>query len=480
MTRGDPPGGKPAQRVLRGGPLAGVGARRSRVPDLVPSFLRPPLGPAQVVALSFLGLISGGTILLWLPAAHGSESPGFLDALFTSTSAVCVTGLVVVDTGTAWSPFGQGVILVLIQLGGLGVLTFGTLLAVATGRRLGFGTQLRVQQQVRAIDLSDVGRLLRAIMVIVFGTELVGALLLYTPMAGRVGPVRAIWHAAFHSVSAFNNAGFALYPDSLVGYADDWLVSGAIMVLIVLGGLGFVVIVNLEQRFRGTRRVRLNLHTRMALAITAFLIASSFVVLLVFEWNNPATIGQLPVHERLLTSLFQSVTPRTAGFNTLDYAQMEPASIVVTTLLMFVGGSPGSTAGGIKTVTFFVLVLGVWGVVRGQSEATVFGRRLDTQTVVRASAIVTGAMLLGGAALTLLVLVEPDLDFLAVLFETVSALGTVGLSLGITGDFSGAGKVIIIALMYLGRIGFLTFALSLVDQQPRGGGRLLAEEVVIG
>lgn len=391
-----------------------------------------------------------------------------------------MTGLIVVDTGTAWSAFGQAVILVLIQLGGLGLLTFGTLLAVATGRRLGVGQQLRMKEEVSAFDLGSVGRLLRAIAVIVFGTEIVGALALYGPMASDEGLARGVWHAVFHSVSAFNNAGFALYPDSLSRYSGDVVVSSTIMVLIILGGLGFVVIVNLQQRVQGGRRVQLTLHTKMALALTAFLVVSSFVVLLVFEWTNPATLAELPLGQRLLATMFQAVTPRTAGFNTLDYAQMAPASLVLTMLLMFIGGNPGSTAGGIKTVTFFVLVLGVWSVVRGHPEATVFGRRLHTRTVVRAGAIVTGAVLLAGAALTLLALVEPEIDFLALLFETVSALGTVGLSLGVTDDLGGAGRLIIVALMYLGRIGFLTFALALVDKQPRASGRLLPEEVVIG
>lgn len=448
--------------------------------SLLPSFLQPPLSPSQLVAVSFLGLIGLGTVLLWLPWSHGDTPRDFLDALFTATSAVCVTGLVVVDTGAGWSPFGQAVILVLIQLGGLGLLTFGTLLAVATGRRLGVGHTLRIQKEVSAVDLGSIGRLLRAIAVIVVGTEVVGALALYGPMAADVGALRGVWHAVFHSVSAFNNAGFALYPDSLSRYVGNPLVSFAVMILIILGGLGFVVIVNLEQRFRVDRRVRLTLHTKMALSLTGFLIVVSFAVLLVFEWTNPATLADLPVGERLLATLFQAVTPRTAGFNTLDYGQMAPASLVLTMLLMFIGGNPGSTAGGIKTVTFFVLVLGVWSVVRGRPEATVFGRRLHTRTVVRAGAIVTGAVLLAGAALTLLALVEPDIDFLALLFETVSALGTVGLSLGITDDLGGAGRLIIVALMYLGRIGFLTFALALVDKHPRASGRFLPEEVVIG
>lgn len=458
--------------------------RRSRVGDVIdavlPAFLRGPLSPAQLVALSFAGLIVTGTVLLALPVSHADESISLLDALFTATSAVCVTGLVVVDTGTAWTAFGQLVIMALFQLGGLGLLTFGTLLAVATGRRLGVDQRLRIQEQVRAVELGSLTRLLRAVVVTVFGAEALGALLLYVPMARDVGPGDGAYHAVFHSISAFNNAGFSLYPDSLSRYVDNWLVSLTITTLVIVGGLGFVVIVNLQQRFRGDRRVRLTLHTRMALAITAFLVAAAFAILLVFEWNNPETLAGMSVPDRLLAAFFQSVTPRTAGFNTLDYGAMVPASLVLTVLLMFIGGNPGSTAGGIKTVTFYVLVLGVWSVIRGRPEATVFGRRLPTMTVMRASAIASGAVLVAGAGLTVLALVEPDKTFIALIFEVASAIGTVGLSLGITSELTGPGKTIIIALMYLGRIGFLTFALALVEQQKRGHHRLMAEEVVIG
>ncbi|WP_238444413.1 TrkH family potassium uptake protein [Salsipaludibacter albus] len=447
---------------------------------VLPVFLRGPITPAQFLALSFAGLIALGTALLWLPVSHASGDIGGLDAWFTATSAVCVTGLVVVDTGTAWSPFGQVVILLLFQLGGLGLLTFGTVLAVATGRRLGVGQRLRLQEQVRAFDLGSLGRLLRAITLIVVGAETAGAILLYVRMAPVEGPGRGAWYAVFHSVSAFNNAGFSLYPDSLVRYVDDPVVTLSTIALVVVGGLGFVVLVNLHGRFRGPGRVRLTLHTRMVLSMTAFLVVAAMAVLLVFEWNNPNTLGSLTVGDRLLASAFQAVTPRTAGFNTLDYAAMVPASLVVTILLMFIGGNPGSTAGGIKTVTFHVLVLGVWSVIRGRHETSVFGRRIDHRTVQRASAIVTGAVLLGGAAVTVLALVEPDIPFLALLFEAVSALGTVGLSLGVTDDLTGPGRVVIIALMYLGRIGFLTFALALVEQQRRRPHRFLAEEVVIG
>ena len=442
---------------------------------------RVQLSPPQVIALSFLGAIVVGTFLLALPAAHAPDKfVGVLDALFTATSAVCVTGLIVVDTGSDYSRFGQIVIMALFQLGGIGLLTLGTFLAFATGRRVGFNERVRLRAQISALEVGSVGRLVRSIISFVFVTELVGAAFLYLRFAGVEGPGTGILYALFHSVSAFNNAGFSLYPDSLMSYVSDPLVNFTVMALIILGGLGFVVVINLLGRFRGGERTTLSLHTKMALSITGFLIGVALVVLLVLEWSNPATIGTMSLPDKLLASLFQAVTPRTAGFNTLDYAGMQPASILFSILLMFIGGNPGSTAGGVKTLTFFVLAVSVWNVFRQRSETTLYGRRISQSTVVRAGVITFSGVMLAGAALTLLTLTEPDKAFMDLLFETVSAFGTAGLSLGITGSLSAAGKVIIIALMYLGRIGLLTFALALVADQERDSIRYLAEEVVVG
>ena len=439
-----------------------------------------PSSPSQIIALSFLGLIVTGTVLLALPISHGSERVGILDAAFTATSAVCVTGLIVVDTGTAFNEFGQGVIMVLFQMGGLGLLTFGTFLALATGRRLGYGQRLRLQQQVSATNIGGVVGLIRSIGSIVFATELIGALLLYTRFAETEGVGRGAWFSIFHSISAFNNAGFSLYPDSLVRYVDDPIVNLTVIALIIAGGMGFIVYVNLNQAIRGPRRIALTLHTKMAIRITVFLLAAATAAIMIFEWSNPATLGDMSLGGRLLSSVFQAVTPRTAGFNTLDYAEMNPATLLLTMLLMFIGGNPGSTAGGIKTITFYVMVISIWSVIKGRGDAVVFGRRLPTGTVVRAGAISFGALMIGGGALTLLAFFETDQPFIALMFEAVSALGTVGLSMGVTGDLSSAGKCVIMLLMYLGRIGFLTFALALVERQRSADPSFLSEEVVIG
>ena len=437
--------------------------------------------PPQVIAFSFLAAIFVGASVLALPVSHApGKTISVLDALFTATSAVCVTGLIVVDTGSDYSRFGQVVIMLLFQLGGIGLLTLGTFLAFATGRRVGFNERIRLQAQISALEVGSIVQLVRAIVAFVFVAELIGAAFLYLRFATTEGLGTGVLYALFHSISAFNNAGFALYPDSLMGYVTDPLVNFTVIALIILGGLGFVVIVNLLGRFRQGERTPLSLHTKMALSITGFLILVALVVLLVLEWSNPATIGDMNLPDKLLASLFQAVTPRTAGFNTLDYAQMQPASILFTLLLMFIGGNPGSTAGGIKTLTFFVLAVSVWSVFRQRGETSLYGRRISQSTVVRAGVIAFSGVMLAGAALTLLTVTEPDKAFLDLLFETVSAFGTVGLSLGITGSLSAAGKVIIIVLMYVGRIGLMTFALALVADLNEDSIRYPTEEVVIG
>lgn len=436
---------------------------------------------ARLIAASFLAAIAAGTLVLVLPVSHADGADvAALDALFTATSAVCVTGLVVVDTATVFSRFGQTVIMVLFQLGGLGLLTLGTILTLATGRRLGYGARIRVRAQVSAADLGSVLHLVRSIVVLVAIVEIVGALVLWVRFAAVEGVGDGLFFAVFHSISAFNNAGFALYADSLSRFVADPLVGLTVIGLLIVGGLGFVVIVNLIARYRPWRRARLTLHTRMALGITVFLVCAGSVVVLLLEWGNPETLGRLDVPGRLLASLFQAVTPRTAGFNTLNYEQMNTSTILFTVLLMFIGGNPGSTAGGIKTLTFFVLAVSAWSVVRQREDYIVFGRRIAPNTVVRAGVIAFCGVMLCGAAVTLLAISERDIGLLPLLFETVSAFGTVGLSLGVTGDLSPLGRVVIILLMYLGRIGFMTFALALVVEHPAREIRYPAEDVVIG
>jgi trk system potassium uptake protein TrkH len=436
------------------------------------------LSPAQLIVVSFAAAIAAGTVLLRLPLAHGTGVEiGWIDALFTATSAVCVTGLAVVDTGRDWSPFGQAIILLLNQVGGLGILTVGSLLALVTGRRLGFRHRLQLQTQLNALQVGGVVRLVRRIVLVVLGIELLGALALYVRFAAVEGWGPGAWQALFHSVSAFNNAGFSLYPDSLERFVADPVVNLAVIVLVVLGGLGFVVVVNLIARYRQQQRTPLSLHTKLALTATAWLIGTATVVLLLLEWTNPATLGELSWPTRAQAALFQAVTPRTAGFNTVSYAAMSEASLMFTMLLMFIGGNPGSTAGGIKTVTFFVLVGSAWSISRGRGELHLFNRRVPLEIAVRAGVITLTSFMVIALALTLLAITDAERGMLALAFETVSAFGTVGLSMGATPDLSAPGKIIVALLMFIGRLGPLTMALALVERPVIERIEYPAEEV---
>lgn len=437
--------------------------------------------PSQLIVLSFLLAILLGGLLLALPFSHAPDQRvGPLEALFTATSAVCVTGLVVVDTGSAYSRWGQLIIMLLFQAGGLGILTLGALLVLATRGRVGFSTRLQLQAQLNALQVGGIVKLVRRIFLSVLLVELLGALLLYPRFAQAEGALLGAFYALFHSISAFNNAGFGLYSDSLSRFVGDPLVVFTVAALIIVGGLGFLVIFNLLAWLRHRRKAPLLLHSKLALATTAFLLAFAFALLLALEWHNPATLANLPLSGKVLAGFFQAVTPRTAGFNTLDYSQMTSASQVLSMLLMFIGASPGSTGGGVKTVTFVVLLGSTWAVIRGRGELNLFGRRLRTRTVVRAGVISFTAAMTIGAAVTLLAMSEPEQDLLELTFESISAFATVGLSLGITPELSALGKWVIIVLMFLGRVGFVTFALALVEEAPERSIRHPEEEVVIG
>lgn len=445
-------------------------------------FFSKKLSSAQIISLSFAIAIAIGTFLLSLPISHASgHYVGVIDAFFTATSALCVTGLAVVDTGSVYSRFGQVVILLLVQAGGLGIITLGTFVALLSGRRIGFRERMNLQAQINSLHVGGVVRLIRQIVLLVFSFEFVGALLLYIRFAPLEGWGDGVFFALFHSVNAFNNAGFGLYPDNLIHFVLDPLVNFIMMILIVLGGLGFIVQTDLimHYRRRGQRRPLL-LNTKLALTATVFLIAAGTLIILIFEWSNSKTLGPLALPHKLLASLFQSITPRTAGFNTLDYAIMREGTLIFTLLLMFIGGNPGSTAGGIKTVTFFVLLGSAWSISRGQGEFVIFGRRLAPEMIVRAGSIALISVVVLGAAITLLTFTDPGLDAFALAFEAVSAFATVGLSVGITPELSAASKFIIIMLMYFGRLGPLTFALALVERPNERRINYAAEDIVIG
>ncbi|HEX7002777.1 MAG TPA: TrkH family potassium uptake protein [Trueperaceae bacterium] len=441
---------------------------------------RRALQPARVIAIAFLSAIVIGALLLLLPISTTSEAQlDPLGALFTATSAVCVTGLIVIDTGSGFTRFGQVVILALIQIGGLGVLSLGSVLAFVVRRRISFRERLRLRAELNALQVGGVVRLLRGVLLFTFAFELIGTLLLWIRFWPLYGWSEGLYYAAFHAVSAFNNAGFALYPDSLIRFANDPFLLLTIAALFIIGGLGFLVFVNYAFYLAGLSS-RLTLHARIVLLTSGALLLLGTILILLFEWNNSATLGTFSPAAKFVNAFFQAATPRTAGFNSLDYASMTEVSLFFTILLMFVGASPASTGGGIKTVTAFVVLLSAISEVRGKNELEVFGRRVPSNIVLKAGTVALFSFLFIAGALLVLALTDPGLRFLDVAFEAFSAFGTVGLSTGITAQLSDLGKLAIILLMYVGRLGPTTFALALVTQEREDRVRYPAEEVIIG
>jgi potassium uptake TrkH family protein len=439
-----------------------------------------PRHPAQLVVVAFGVAILIGASLLMLPFA--TEAPGstsFLTAAFTSTSAICVTGLIVVDTPVYWTQFGQVVILALIQIGGFGIMTLASLLAILLVRRLGLRGRLLAQAETGTLGLGDVRRVVRGVFAfsLLFETlaALVLAIRLLVTYDYSVGS--AIYHGVFTSVSAFNNAGFALWSDSLVQFVADGWVSVTIALAIIAGGIGFPVWIELRREFS---RPRLwSLHTKLTLSVTGLLIFVGFVLVLAFEWSNSRTLGQLDAPGKLLASFFQGVTPRTAGFNSLDYGQMTDETLLVTDALMFIGAGSASTGGGIKVTTLAVLALMVWAEMRGEPELNAFGRRIPPHAQRQALAV--GLIGFGALALcTLVLVVVSPFGLSETVFESASAFGTVGLSTGITGKLPEAGQIALIVLMYLGRTGPLTLATALALRERERRIRYAEARPIIG
>lgn len=444
---------------------------------------RKSFSPAQVLVGSFVALIAAGTFLLALPVAATGPSLSILDALFTATSAVCVTGLIVVDTPRDLSLFGQAVVLLLIQLGGLGYMAVTTVVGVALGRTLTLAERLTLQEALNVQTMDGLARFVFTVLKLTLAFELAGAAILAAWWAGEHGVVRAGYYGLFHAVSAFNNAGFALFPDSLMRYRGDWVVNLVVSGLVICGGLGFVVLTELR---RAATWRRLTLHTRLTLMLTAALIVLGTAVFLLLERGNPATLGHLPFGEAVLAAFFQSVTTRTAGFNTLDVGAMMPASLFLMLLLMFVGAAPGGTAGGVKITTVSITVAVIWSMVRGTAEPTLLRRRLAPDLVARAFTI----CLIGFLALnvvTALLLATEGRGLLPTLFEATSAFGTVGLSTGesgspisLAGHFSATGKVLVAGMMFMGRVGPLTLAVAIARGGHRARLRYPEGKVLVG
>ncbi len=423
--------------------------------------------PARLVPIAFLVAIAIGTALLMLPMARaGPGGAPFLTALFHATSAVCVTGLVTVDTPTYWSPAGQAILLALIQVGGFGIMSGATLLGLLAGRRLRLSAQLVARAERGTLETSDMIGVLKLILFVTLTVELVVAAWLAALLHFGYGtpPARALWEGLFHSVSAFNNAGFSTYSDNLIGVRSDVLFLGPVMLAILAGALGFPVLQELR-REAGTPS-KWSLHTKVTLLGSFILLVAGFVAILAAEWTNPATLGPMSLGDKLLNGAFHSVSPRTAGFNTLDMGALRVETLAVNYVLMFIGGGSAGTAGGIKVTTFFLLGLVVWSEIRGERDVAIFGRRIGNHVQRQALTIVLLAIGLVGTG-TLIVLSVTDLPFEDVMFETISAFATVGLSTGITASLPPSALSVIILLMFVGRVGTITVATALA----LGGGR---------
>lgn len=436
--------------------------------------------PTRLVVLAFGALITIGTALLLLPFAHAEgERTSLMNALFTATSAVCVTGLTVVDTATHWSPFGKVVIIVLIQIGGFGIMTLGSLFALVLSRQLGLRQRMFAHTERASMAFGDVGRVVRVVALTTVIVEATFGLFLGVRLwqATDLGFGRAMGHGLFHSVSAFNNAGFALYSDNLMQFVTDPWVSGAIALTVVIGGLGFPVILDLLDQRLAWRRW--SLHSQITVAGTAGLLALGFALVLAMEWGNPGTLGPLDWPEKVLASSFHAVMPRTAGFNTLDMAAMNETTLLGTTGLMMVGAGSASTAGGIKITTFTMLAFVIWAEVRGTPDVVAFERRIPTTLQRQALSIALIAVGVIGTG-TLVIMRLSQLPLADAMFEITSAFGTVGLSTGVTPLLDTPSQLLVIVVMFLGRVGPLTLGAAIVLRSRPLKYRYPEEGMLIG
>ncbi|MFO6446057.1 TrkH family potassium uptake protein [Erythrobacter sp. NE805] len=442
--------------------------------------MKPLRNPMRLVPSLFLLAIALGTFVLCLPisTANGTGAP-LLTALFTATSAVAVTGLVVVDTGSYWSPVGQVFILLMFQIGGLGIMTAATLLGLIAGRGFGLNDRMATQVERGRLDTDDALSVLKLVFVITVVVETVAAavLALRFILAYGMTPAEALWHAVFHAVSAFNNAGFSINADGLVGYQFDPFVLGPVMLAVVIGALGFPVMQDLHDKGADWRRW--SLHSKMTVAGSAALLALGCAAILAMEWDNPATLGPMGWGAKLLNAAFHSAMPRTAGFNSLDVGTFRHETLMVNYLLMFVGGGSAGTAGGIKVTTFIVLFAIVLSEILGRRDSGLFNRRFGSDVERQALTVTVLAATMVFAATTFIAAVS-DLPLPDILFECISAFATVGLSTGITAELPPGAQVAIIMLMFVGRVGTITVATALAVGRPPRPYRFPKETVIVG
>lgn len=438
------------------------------------------LAPPQILVLGFAAVIIIGTLLLMLPVSSVSgEHLNFMDALFTATSAACVTGLAVVDTGTYFTGFGQSVVLVLIQIGGLGFMTMATLFALVLKRRISLRDRLILQEAMNQSSMEGIVRLIRKVLIYSLVIEAAGAILLSVRFAFDMPLPRALYYGLFHAVSMFNNAGFDLFgghDNSLTAYVGDPVINLVVMFLIISGGIGFIVMSDLAE-FR--RKRRLTLHSKVVLSMTFGLILTGMAVIFIFEFSNSRTLGPLNLGSKIWASLFQSVAPRTAGANTLDITGLRQATQFFIVILMFIGASPGSTGGGVKTTTFTLMVGAVISMLRGRGDIVLFRYRLAQERVFKALTITLLALLLI-VTVSMMLSTTEGLPFLMILFETTSAFANVGLSLGLTPELTQLGKILICLTMFAGRLGLLTLAYALGPKQGKPLYKYPEGKMIIG
>jgi potassium uptake TrkH family protein len=436
--------------------------------------------PARIVPLAFLGHITIGTVLLSLPIARrGPGGAPFMTAFFTAVSNGCVTGLTVVDTAAYWTTFGHLVLLGLMQVGGFGIMAMASLLALAVYKRIGLGSKLVAQAETHSVALGDVRGVLFRVAAFTFAIEAIVTIVLTLRfwLAYDYDLGKAAWYGLFHSVSAFNNDGVTLYSDGLMGFVSDWWICLPLTLAIIAGSIGFPVIYELTRRKLKVRRW--STHTRITIYGTAVLLVIGFLAMLVLEWSNPKTFGPLDIPGKLLAAFFQGTSPRTAGLNTVDFAQMNSETLLITDWLMFIGGGSAGTSGGIKVTTFVLLSYVIWAEVRAERDVVAGRRRIAESTQRQALTVaLLGVALVALGTFALLMLTDDPLE--AVFFEAMSAFATTGLSLGITPTLGPAGQLVLIALMYIGRVGTITIASALALSERRALYRYAEERPIVG
>lgn len=436
------------------------------------------LTPSQVLVISYLVVILIGTGLLSLPIATNSgNSMPLINALFTATSATAVTGLIVENTSTFFSTFGQVIIMILIQIGGLGIMTMSTLFAILVGKKFTLNEWLIIQKDLNHLRFSGIIELVKYISLVTFGIEGIGALILFVRLVQDFPPLKAIYLSIFHAISAFNNAGFDLFGNSLESFTGDITINFVISTLIIIGGIGFAVIAEIyssKPKFR-----RYSLQTKLVLLLTIFLIIIGMIIIFGLEYSNSHTLGGSSLGNKFLNSYFLSVTSRTAGFNTVPTGALESSTLFWVIILMFIGASPGSTGGGVKTTTFGAVLVAVYAMITGRRDIEIFKRRLSREIVFKALAIIIISLLIV-VVVTMILTVTEDMEFLELFFESVSAFGTVGLSTGVTNKLSVVGRLLIILTMFAGRVGPLTLALAIGYKADKANVRYPEEEIIVG